>query len=93
MTDQPRYQADALIAEAETWLEGKLSDSRPVVIAASAPPEKVAALQERLGREAAGALVERAVAGIAAALVARGVGRGGERHELNGIHPPPPAAP
>ncbi|PHK96283.1 hypothetical protein CR162_02775 [Pseudoroseomonas rhizosphaerae] len=67
--------AAALVAEAEAWMEGKLSDSRPVVIAASAPPEKVAALQRRLGREEAGALVERAVAGIAAALVARGVGR------------------
>ncbi|MFC4169196.1 3-oxo-tetronate kinase [Teichococcus aestuarii] len=67
--------AAALAAEAEAWMEGKLSGARPVVIAASAPPEKVAALQQALGREAAGALVERALAGIAAALVARGVGR------------------
>lgn len=56
-------------------MEGRLSENRPVVIAASAPPEKVAALQQKLGREVAGALVEDAVAGIAQALVARGVGR------------------
>ncbi len=67
--------AAALVAQAEAWLEGKLSDARPVVIAASAPPEQVQALQARLGRDAAGALVEEAMAGIAALLVARGVRR------------------
>ena len=36
-----------------------------MVIAASAPPDRVAALQARLGREAAGALVESAMADIA----------------------------
>jgi uncharacterized protein YgbK (DUF1537 family) len=50
--------AAALAAEALAWALGKLDAARPVVIAASAPPEKVAALQARLGREAAGALVE-----------------------------------
>jgi len=30
------------------WADGKIGD-KPVVIAASAPPEKVAALQARLG--------------------------------------------
>jgi uncharacterized protein YgbK (DUF1537 family) len=45
------------------------------VIAASATPEKVAALQERLGREAAGAVVEHALATVAEGLVARGVRR------------------
>jgi len=67
--------AQALIDEALAWVEGKLSKERPVVIAASAPPEKVAALQQKLGRDAAGALVEHAIADIAAALVERGVGR------------------
>ncbi|MDB5371030.1 MAG: hypothetical protein JWP20_2588 [Roseomonas sp.] len=67
--------ARALAAQARAWMEGKLSDERPIVIAASAPPEKVAALQQKLGRDAAGALVEDAVATIAADLVARGVGR------------------
>ena len=64
--------ADTLCAEALAWSEGKLG-ARPVVIAASAPPDKVAALQERLGREAAGALVEQALAGIADGLIARSV--------------------
>jgi uncharacterized protein YgbK (DUF1537 family) len=67
--------AAALAAQALGWAEGRLEAARPVVIAASATPEKVAALQARLGREAAGALVEEAVATIAEGLVARGVGR------------------
>lgn len=67
--------AEALAAEALAWAGGQLSAERPVVIAASAPPDKVAALQARLGREAAGALIERALATVAEGLVARGVGR------------------
>jgi len=67
--------AAALTAQALDWVEGKLAADRPVVIAASAPPEKVAALQAKLGRDAAGALVEAAMAAIAEGLVARGVGR------------------
>ncbi len=66
--------ADALVAHALAWAAGQLGDT-PVVIAASAPPDKVAALQARLGRDAAGALVERAMAGIAAGLVEAGVRR------------------
>lgn len=64
----------ALVAQALDWAAGKLGDA-PIVIAASAPPEQVAALQRKLGREAAGALVEDTLASIAAALVARGVTR------------------
>lgn len=67
--------AAALAAQALGWVEGKLDAARPVVIAASATPDKVAALQAKLGRDAAGALVEDAVATIAAGLVERGVGR------------------
>lgn len=67
--------AAALAAQALAWVEGRLEAARPVVIAASATPEKVAALQARMGRDAAGALVEEAVATIAEGLVARGVGR------------------
>jgi uncharacterized protein YgbK (DUF1537 family) len=67
--------AAALAGQALAWVEGRLEADRPVVIAASAPPEKVAALQARLGREAAGALVEEALATIAEGLLARGVGR------------------
>jgi len=67
--------AGALAAQALAWADGKLADTRPIVIAASAPPEQVAALQQKLGRDAAGALVEHTLAEIAAGLVARGVGR------------------
>jgi uncharacterized protein YgbK (DUF1537 family) len=67
--------AAALTVQALEWVTGKLSADRPVVIAASAPPEKVAALQAKLGRDAAGALIETAMAAIAEGLVARGVGR------------------
>jgi uncharacterized protein YgbK (DUF1537 family) len=62
----------ALSEPALAWAEDRIGD-KPVVIAASAPPEKVAALQARLGRDQAGALIEDAVARIAAGLVARGV--------------------
>ena len=67
--------AAALTAQALEWVAGKLAADRPVVIAASAPPEKVTALQAKLGRDAAGALIEAAMAAIAEGLVARGVGR------------------
>ncbi|MCA3274882.1 MAG: four-carbon acid sugar kinase family protein [Roseomonas sp.] len=67
--------AAALTAQALDWVAGKLAADRPVVIAASAPPEKVAALQAKLGRDAAGALIETAMAAIAEGLVAQGVGR------------------
>ncbi len=66
--------ARALADRALRWAEGKLG-AEPVVIAASAPPEKVAALQAKLGRDAAGALVETALATVAEGLVARGVRR------------------
>jgi uncharacterized protein YgbK (DUF1537 family) len=66
--------AAALSHAALDWARDKLGTT-PIVIAASAPPEKVAALQIRLGREAAGALVEETLARIGAALVANGVRR------------------
>ena len=47
----------------------------PVLIASSAPPEEVAKVHERLGRERAGAAVEDAMAAIAQGLVAQGVRR------------------
>jgi len=62
----------ALIAQALDWVEGRLG-AEPVVIAASATPERVAALQDKIGRAEAGELVERALAGIAEGLVALGV--------------------
>jgi uncharacterized protein YgbK (DUF1537 family) len=62
--------AAALARQALDWAADKLG-AAPVVIAASAPPDRVAALQAKLGREAAGALVEEALAGVAEGLVAR----------------------
>jgi len=66
--------ATVLAAQALDWATPLLGDA-PILIAASAPPERVAALQARLGRDAAGALVEQAMATIAVTLVERGVGR------------------
>ena len=64
--------AAELARQALDWAADKLG-AVPVLIAASAPPEQVAALQAKLGREAAGALIETAMAAIAEGLVARGV--------------------
>ena len=66
--------AGALSRQALDWAQGKLGDI-PVVIAASAPPDRIAALQAKLGREAAGLLVEQTLASVAAGLVAAGVRR------------------
>jgi len=60
--------------EALAWATPWLGD-RPVLISATAPPEEVAAIQEVLGRERAGALVEGILAAIARGLVARGARR------------------
>jgi 3-dehydrotetronate 4-kinase len=72
----PRSVSDAatLAAGAIDWATKRLG-ATPVVIATSAPPDKVAAVQQRLGRDAAGALIEDTLARIAEALVARGVRR------------------
>ena len=56
------------------WASDKLGRS-PVLIYATAEPSAVKAVQERLGVEAAGALVERTLAGVARGLVERGVRR------------------
>ena len=66
--------AGDLIQQALDWAQSKLGDT-PIVIAASATPDRVAALQAKIGRDAAGALVETAMAGIAKELVGRGVRR------------------
>jgi uncharacterized protein YgbK (DUF1537 family) len=66
--------AAALAGQARAWLDGRLG-TVPVLIAASAPPDRVAELQRRLGRDAAGALVEQALAAIADELATRGVRR------------------
>ncbi len=66
--------AAQMVAAARDWIADKLG-ATPIVIAASAPPDKVAELQQRLGRDAAGALIEQTLARIAEDLVARGVRR------------------
>lgn len=66
--------AERLISRALAWAEGRLG-AAPIVIAASAPPAEVAALQARLGRARAGVLIEGVMAHIAEGLVARGVRR------------------
>jgi uncharacterized protein YgbK (DUF1537 family) len=63
-----------IVAEALDWAKPKLQ-SGPVLIYASAPPDQVAAVQARLGREHAGALIEDALAKVAQGLVAAGVRR------------------
>ncbi|MEJ0016620.1 MAG: 3-oxo-tetronate kinase [Acetobacteraceae bacterium] len=72
----PLAQPDsaAMAATARAWMADRLGTT-PIVIAASAPPDKVAALQQMLGRDGAGALVEQTLAQVADDLVARGVRR------------------
>jgi uncharacterized protein YgbK (DUF1537 family) len=72
----------ALTEQALAWASDKLAarpvDSpvaNPVLITASAAPDRVLALQTRLGRARAGELVEETLALIAEGLVARGVRR------------------
>jgi uncharacterized protein YgbK (DUF1537 family) len=69
-----RPDAAALAEEAIAWAAAQSAD-RPIVIAASAAPDRVQALQEALGRERAGQLIEQTLADITQALVARGVRR------------------
>lgn len=75
-TLRPLAMPDAAgLAEAALAWADDQTMGRPILIAASAPPETVAAVQTALGRAAAGALMEEALAAIAAGLVARGVRR------------------
>ena len=63
-----------LVAEALAWARPQLG-SAPVLVYATAEPAAVRAVQQQLGAEAAGALVERALSRIAAGLVQAGVGQ------------------
>ena len=65
---------DDLVEAAVTWALPKLNDG-PVLIYATAAADHVAQIQAALGAERAGALVEQALAAIASALVAHGVGQ------------------
>jgi len=79
---QPTFAVDPLalaagedvVGRALTWASDRVTGG-PVLIHASAPPEDVARIQAKLGRERAGEMIEQALAEIAAALVAGGVRR------------------
>ena len=60
--------------EALAWAANKLGD-QPILFAATAPPDTIAQVQQKLGREKAGTLVEAIMAAIARGLVERGVRR------------------
>jgi uncharacterized protein YgbK (DUF1537 family) len=60
--------------EALAWAVARLGE-KPILISSTAEPEAVAAIQEALGRERAGVLVEQTLAAIARGLVAAGVRR------------------
>jgi len=64
----------AEVGRALAWAQERLS-AGPALIASSAEPERVAALQTRFGRDSSGHAIERALAEIAAGLVERGVRR------------------
>jgi uncharacterized protein YgbK (DUF1537 family) len=61
-------------SRALAWAKERLA-AGPVLIASSAGPDDVAALQGKFGREASGQAIEAALAEIAAGLVANGVRR------------------
>jgi len=63
---------ERVIAEALAWAAGELPEG-PVLVYSTAHPDSVRAVQERLGVQQAGALVEEALAAIARGLVERGV--------------------
>jgi uncharacterized protein YgbK (DUF1537 family) len=65
---------DDLVAQALAWARPRLG-AQPVLVYATAEPAAVQAVQQRLGAARAGALVEDALAAIAAGLVDAGVGQ------------------
>jgi uncharacterized protein YgbK (DUF1537 family) len=60
--------------DALNWAAKRLSE-KPILIYSTATPEQVKSVQERLGREHAGSLVEETMGKIAKGLVAHGVRR------------------
>lgn len=66
--------AGEAVSEALAWA-GEQEGSAPLLFYSSQAPEDIQRVQERLGREEAGALVEEIHAGIAEGLVAAGVGQ------------------
>jgi 3-dehydrotetronate 4-kinase len=66
----PEKTVSALLA----WASDKLKTG-PALVYASAPPDKVAAVQAQFGRDKAGAMIEHAIARLAQGLAATGVRR------------------
>jgi uncharacterized protein YgbK (DUF1537 family) len=60
--------------DALAWADTRLGD-KPVLIYSTAAPEQVSAVQNEVGREKAGAMIESALGRIAQGLVAKGVRR------------------
>ena len=67
-------RGDAAISDALAWAAASLQGG-PILIYASAPANVVKAVQAKLGRDRAGALVEHALAALAQGLVKQGVRR------------------
>lgn len=67
-------QGDEAVAAALDWARPRLGPA-PLLVYATAAPDAVRAVQQQLGAERAGALVERALSRIAVALVQAGVGQ------------------
>lgn len=67
--------SDDQIDEALAFARPRIRKGDPVLIYASATPDKVQQAQEQLGAAVAGECVERALARLAKALVAEGVGK------------------
>jgi uncharacterized protein YgbK (DUF1537 family) len=65
---------NAVAGEALAWAAPRLAHG-PVLVHATAEAEAVRAVQQQLGAEHAGALVEQTLAQVAAGLVANGVGQ------------------
>ena len=61
-----------MVGRALAWARERI-EREPVLVYATSAPEEVASVQARLGVEAAGALVEDALAGITRSLVGAGV--------------------
>lgn len=66
--------SDAVVQQALAWAKPLLGPA-PLLVYATAAPDAVRAVQQQLGAERAGALVEQALSRIAGALVDAGVGQ------------------
>ncbi|HYZ15423.1 MAG TPA: 3-oxo-tetronate kinase [Candidatus Acidoferrum sp.] len=74
LSERDLEQPAALADEALAWASSRLGE-QPILITASAPPERVAENQRKYGPDEASARVEQTLAAIARGLRERGVGR------------------